>query len=89
MQLLTEDEAMKDINVWISPCETVRLYNGDCRVVCAMLAEGGERVASIITDPPYGLGFMGKDWDAGGFSTHQRRQRQRKRGGLAVCVCLW
>ena len=34
---------------------------GDCIEV--MRSMDGNCVDSIITDPPYGLGFMGKDWD--------------------------
>lgn len=39
----------------------VRLYAGDCREVMRELAEGS--VAAVVTDPPYGLEFMGKEWD--------------------------
>lgn len=37
------------------------IYHGDCREVLPTLAPG----ATCITDPPYGLSFMGKDWDHG------------------------
>lgn len=37
---------------------------GDCREVLPTLAAGS--VDAIVTDPPYGLGFMGKDWDRTG-----------------------
>jgi site-specific DNA-methyltransferase (adenine-specific) len=37
------------------------LYCGDCRDVLPTLPP----VHSVITDPPYGLSFMGKDWDRG------------------------
>lgn len=41
----------------------VVIYHGDCRAVMAALPEC---VAdAIVTDPPYGLGFMGKGWDHG------------------------
>jgi len=40
---------------------TVRILTGDCREVLATLPD--ESVDSIVTDPPYGLAFMGKDWD--------------------------
>lgn len=36
---------------------------GDCRQI--MAAMDAESVDSIVTDPPYGLSFMGKDWDHG------------------------
>lgn len=34
---------------------------GDCREVLATMPP--ESIDSIVTDPPYGLGFMGKGWD--------------------------
>ena len=37
------------------------LYHGDCLDVMAELAP--DSIDTIITDPPYGLEFMGKDWD--------------------------
>lgn len=37
---------------------------GDCREVLPTLAAGS--VDAIVTDPPYGLGFMGMDWDRTG-----------------------
>lgn len=39
-----------------------RLINGDCLQELAKLPENS--VDAIVTDPPYGLEFMGKDWDA-------------------------
>lgn len=42
---------------------TVRLIQGDCREKFVELA--AESIDAIVTDPPYGLGFMGKDWDRG------------------------
>jgi DNA modification methylase len=41
--------------------DAVTLYCGDCREVIASLAD--ECLSSIVTDPPYGLAFMGKQWD--------------------------
>lgn len=41
---------------------TLRL--GDCLDVMRELNEAS--VDAIVTDPPYGLGFMGKDWDSPG-----------------------
>lgn len=40
-----------------------KVTNGDCLHV--MLCMESESVDSIVTDPPYGLGFMGKLWDHG------------------------
>ena len=42
--------------------DLVTLYHGDCIDVMAQLPDNS--VDSIVTDPPYGLGFMGKAWDA-------------------------
>lgn len=42
---------------------SVRILNGDCREVMATMAACS--VEAIVTDPPYGLGFMGKGWDHG------------------------
>ena len=41
--------------------DQVTLYHGDCLEVMASLP--AESVDAICTDPPYGLGFMGKKWD--------------------------
>ncbi len=41
----------------------VTLYLGDCREVMASM--DAESVDAIVTDPPYGLSFMGKGWDHG------------------------
>jgi hypothetical protein len=40
----------------------MRLLHGDCREVMRELPENS--VDAIVTDPPYGLEFMGRDWDA-------------------------
>jgi DNA modification methylase len=45
---------------------SVRLMHGDCRELIATLEN--ESVASIVTDPPYELGFMGKKWDNSGIA---------------------
>lgn len=41
--------------------ESITLYHGDCREVLPTLMP----VETCLTDPPYGLGFMGKGWDHG------------------------
>jgi site-specific DNA-methyltransferase (adenine-specific) len=40
----------------------VAVHHGDCLDVMARMPEAS--VDSIITDPPYGLEFMGKEWDS-------------------------
>lgn len=42
--------------------DAVTLHHGDCLDVLAELPDAS--VDSVVTDPPYGLEFMGKDWDA-------------------------
>lgn len=42
---------------------TFRLLSGDCLAIMPTLE--AESIDSIVTDPPYGLSFMGKDWDHG------------------------
>ena len=42
----------------------ITIYKGDCREVCTQ-AGLSLTVDSVLTDPPYGLSFMGKDWDKG------------------------
>ena len=44
----------------------IKLIQGDCLEVMTELEENS--VDTIITDPPYGLEFMGKDWDKLGLS---------------------
>ena len=41
--------------------ETTKVIHGDC--IETMNAMPPESVDAIVTDPPYGLGFMGKKWD--------------------------
>lgn len=53
--------------------ENAKIINGNCLDEMKKLDENS--VDSIVTDPPYGLEFMGKEWDApwkqtsGGFSS--------------------
>lgn len=41
-----------------------RVFLGDCRDVLKSLPDNS--VDSVVTDPPYELGFMGKKWDSSG-----------------------
>jgi site-specific DNA-methyltransferase (adenine-specific) len=43
---------------------TFEIHHGDNRDVLKTLADNS--VDSVVTDPPYELGFMGKSWDASG-----------------------
>ena len=44
----------------------MKLINADC--IAAMKEMHDNSVHSIVTDPPYELGFMGKAWDASGIA---------------------
>lgn len=44
----------------------VRVFLGDCRDVLRELPDNS--VDSVVTDPPYELGFMGKKWDSTGIA---------------------
>lgn len=41
--------------------DAVTLHHGDCLEVLRTLPDAS--VDAIVTDPPYGLGFMGREWD--------------------------
>jgi site-specific DNA-methyltransferase (adenine-specific) len=61
----------------------MRLINNDC--IAAMKEMADNSVDSIVTDPPYDLGFMGKSWDASGIAFNievwQEALRVLKPGG--------
>lgn len=62
------------------------LHLGDCRDVLATIADNS--IDSIVTDPPYELGFMGKAWDASGIAydvtVWQQCYRVLKPGGHLI-----
>ena len=41
--------------------ETDTIYQGDCLDVMQGMEDNS--VDLVLTDPPYGYSFMGKDWD--------------------------
>ena len=43
-----------------------RVFHGDCREVLRALPDNS--IDSVVTDPPYELGFMGKKWDSTGIA---------------------
>lgn len=47
---------------------TVRLLNGDCLDKLKELKDNS--VDSVVTDPPYEIGFMGKGWDDSGIANN-------------------
>lgn len=48
--------------------EKAVVYEGDCLEVMQRMVDEGVQVDSIVTDPPYEIGFMGKKWDASGIA---------------------
>ena len=64
----------------------MRLINSDC--IEAMKAMPENSVDSIVTDPPYELGFMGKSWDSTGIAFNievwQEALRVLKPGGHLI-----
>ncbi len=47
------------------------IHHGDCLSVLASLE--ADSIDACVTDPPYGLGFMGKKWDSPGKSFMERK----------------
>ena len=47
---------------WISECGRATIYIGKCEELLYRMPTN--LFHAIVTDPPYGLEFMGKDWDA-------------------------
>jgi len=64
----------------------MKLINSDC--IAAMKDMPDNSVDSIVTDPPYELGFMGKSWDASGIAFNievwQQALRVLKPGGHLI-----
>jgi len=64
----------------------MQLVHGDC--IAAMKNLPDNSVDSIVTDPPYELGFMGKSWDASGIAFNievwQEALRVLKPGGHLI-----
>lgn len=62
------------------------LHLGDCLSVMAELPENS--VDTILTDPPYGLTFMGKDWDRGvpGVAFWEQALRVAKPGAMLLAM---
>ena len=64
----------------------MKLINSDC--ISAMKEMPDNSVDSIVTDPPYELGFMGKSWDASGIAFNievwQEALRVLKPGGHLI-----
>ena len=57
-----------------------KLYHGNCLEILDKLSPN--KIDTCITDPPYELGFMGKDWDKAGVSF------QKETWLCFICECL-
>ena len=63
----------------------MKLYHGDCLIEMSKIEDNS--VDTVITDPPYGLSFMGKTWDydVPQVPTFQAMLRVLKPGGTLLC----
>jgi hypothetical protein len=66
LSLFHEDEQMP-----LKPKTYVAAINSDCKIALKYMADKGIQVDSIVTDPPYELGFMGRAWDKSGIAYDQ------------------
>ena len=69
------------------PLELNKVHNIDCLEGLGQV--GVNTIDCVITDPPYGLEFMGKDWDKAVPSVEVWREcfRVLKRGAFAFVMC--
>jgi site-specific DNA-methyltransferase (adenine-specific) len=60
---------------------TYKIHTGDNRQILKTLSDNS--IDAIVTDPPYGIDFLGKSWDAdtGALETYQECLRVLKPGG--------
>lgn len=56
------EQAAADGAAAAPPADVFQVINGDCQKVMATLP--ADSVDAIVSDPPYGLEFMGKAWDS-------------------------
>ena len=57
--------------------DAVTLYHGDALDVLRSLPDA--LVDAVVTDPPYALGFMGREWDTFGMDVGRGAQARRQR----------
>ncbi|AMS02143.1 methyltransferase [Mycobacterium phage Xeno] len=72
-----EDDEGRRMNHPYYQDDQVTLYHGDCLHVLAELPD--RSVDAVVCDPPYGLEFMGKEWDAPWRKTSASHARARER----------
>jgi DNA modification methylase len=64
------------VSVYLDDGDVV-IHLGDC--VETMAAMGAESVDAVVCDPPYGIGFMGKEWDGKAIADAAARDRETRR----------
>ena len=60
------------------------IHHGDCLTVLTTL--DAESIDACVTDPPYGIGFMGKEWDTFKPGTGATRKLMRPRERVAAKI---
>ena len=65
---------------------SVTILHGDCIEVMRTL--DAESVDALVSDPPYGIGFMGREWDTfkPGTGKHRKLMHPREREALEKLV---
>jgi DNA modification methylase len=58
-----------------------RVARGDCRELLAKLSSGS--VDTVVTDPPYGIGFQGEHWDGSDIRRSVARRELKRTGAEA------
>src|ERR1039458_1508885 len=66
MSTATTTKASSSKQSKVGPAQRTGLYKGNCLTQLKKLADCS--VDSIVTDPPYELGFAGKSWDSSGIA---------------------
>jgi DNA modification methylase len=59
------------VKPWLD-VDGVTLFHGDCIEVMRSLPDNS--VDAVVTDPPYGIGFMGKAWDGAAIAAAAKKQ---------------
>jgi len=54
----------------------IQLHHGDCLTILPTLADAS--VDAVVTDPPAGIAFMGKEWDSFGGRSNANAERDRE-----------
>ena len=63
MQLRTSLDALQANPAKTLARELAQVLTGDCLAVMRQMMEDGVQVDAVVTDPPAGISFMGKEWD--------------------------